>query len=74
MLIDRPRFEQSGGNIPQPDYPHVRVAAAVAKNADRRRAEREVLTLDNCQSDPSRGEDAPELAVREERDVSSQAA
>jgi hypothetical protein len=31
-----------------------------------------MLPFDCRQSDPSRGQDAPELAVREERDVSVQ--
>jgi hypothetical protein len=34
------------------------------------RAEREMLPFGHRQSDPSHGQDAPELAVREERDVS----
>src|SRR5262249_41561390 len=35
-------------------------------------AEREMLPMDYGQSDPSRGQDAAEMAVREERDVAPQ--
>ena len=46
----------------------------MAENAERCHAKRKMLPFDRRQSDPSRGQDAPELAVREERDVSVQRA
>ncbi|MFZ1108667.1 MAG: hypothetical protein WAN43_10030, partial [Rhodomicrobium sp.] len=44
----------------------------MAENAERGRAERKVPALDGWQPDPSRGENASELAMREERDVAFQ--
>ena len=44
----------------------------VAENAERRGAQHEMRSVDYWQSDPSRGKDAPELAVREECDLSVQ--
>jgi len=41
----------------------------VAKDAERCRAKCKTLPFEHRRSDPSRGHDAPELAVREQRDV-----
>jgi len=48
------------------------VAGFVAENAERRRAKRKMPPFDRRQADPSRGEYASELAMREERDVALQ--
>jgi len=48
------------------------VAGFVAQNAERGRSQRKVLPFNRRRPDPSRGEDAPELAMREERDVAFQ--
>ena len=48
------------------------MAGFVAENAERRRAERKMPPFDRRQADPSRGEYASELAMREERDVALQ--
>ena len=60
--------------IPQFDDRHLGVAGFAAEKAERRRAEQEMLPFDHRQPDPSHGQDTPEMAVREERDVSIQRA
>lgn len=44
----------------------------VTENAERRGAQHKMRPIDYWQSNPSRSEDAPKLAVREERDFSVQ--
>ena len=46
----------------------------VTENAEGRGAEKEMLRLPHRQSDPTRGQDAPEVAMREDGNVSSQRA
>ena len=48
------------------------MAGFKAKNAERCGAQHEMLTVEGRHADPSSGQDAPELAVREERDVAAQ--
>jgi hypothetical protein len=58
--------------IPQCDNRHGRVVGVEGKNAERCRAEHEMLRFGHRQSDPARGQDTAELAVRKERDISVQ--
>ena len=44
------------------------------KNAERRRVEREMLRFDQCQSNPTHSQNAAELAMRKECNISIQCA
>ena len=48
------------------------MVSIVAKNAERCGTQHEMGTFAHWQSNPSRGQDAPKVAVREERDFSVQ--
>ncbi len=55
--------------VPERNYPHLRMARIIAENAQRGRLQQQMPGFDHRQTDPSRRQDGPEMAVREKRDI-----
>ncbi len=64
-----PTFRSTSA-VPERDDRHFGMMGVIAKDTERRFAEREMLPIDHWQPDPPHAECRPKLTVRKECDVS----